>query len=265
MAKFDPSTIVLTGASGGIGTALALEYATPGRHLVLIARDPHRLDMLAENVRRKGAEAETAALDIRDRAALHAFLAEADARRPVDLLIANAGVTAGLGAGRSREPDDASDRQFEINFRGTVNTITGLVEQMRARRRGHIALVASLAGLRALPDMPSYSASKAAVISYGHSLRGWLAADGVGVTILCPGFVTSPMSARHKGAKPFEITAEDAARRMRRAIERQRSLHAFPFLLATGIRLQGILPPRLSDYFMKPFAAEIEDDPRFRD
>lgn len=263
MAARNPEVIVLTGASGGIGTALARELARPGRRLALIARDTEKLDALADVVREKGAEAETAALDIRDRDALHAFLADLDARHPVDLVIANAGVTAGLGPGRSREADHEADRQIDINYRGAVNTVTGVVEPMRLRGRGQIVLVASLAGMRALPDMPSYSATKAAVIAYGHSLRGWLAPFGVDVTIICPGFVTSPMSARHKGSKPFEMPAEKAAVKMRRAIEKRKAFYAFPFILATGIRLQNLLPARISDLFMGGFAADIEEDPRY--
>jgi short-subunit dehydrogenase len=256
--------IVLTGASGGIGVALAAELAAPGRKLVLIARDTVKLQSLAEALSGTGCDVETAALDVRDRDALHAFLSDLDARHPVDLVIANAGVTAGLGPNRSREGDEEADRQLDINYRGAVNTVTGVVEAMRLRGKGQIVLVASLAGMRALPDMPSYSASKAALIAYGHSLRGWLKPFGVDVTIICPGFVTSPMSARHKGAKPFEISAEKAARKMRRAIEKQRAFYAFPFLLATGIRLQNLLPARVSDLFMGGFEAEIDEDPRFK-
>jgi len=260
----EPKVIVLTGASGGIGEALALEYADPGVHLALIARDEGKLETLAGRVREAGASAEVAALDVRDREALHGYLTDLDTRHPVDLVIANAGVTAGLGAGRSRERDDDFDRLMDINYRGAVSTVTGLVEQMRVRRRGQIVLIASLAGMRALPDMPSYSATKAALIAYGHSLRGWLDPFGVRVTILCPGFITSPMSARHKGSKPFEMRADKAARHMRKVISKGRAFNAFPFLLATGIRLQGLLPARISDLFMKPMAADIEVDPRYR-
>ncbi|MBD8875160.1 SDR family NAD(P)-dependent oxidoreductase [Roseibium polysiphoniae] len=256
--------IVMTGASGGIGVALAHELARPNRKLVLIARDREKLEALAAAVSEQCAAVETAALDVRDRDALHSFLADLDARHPVDMIIANAGVTAGLGPNRSREGDAEADRQLDINYRGAVNTVMGVVEAMRLRGRGHIVLVASLAGMRALPDMPSYSASKAAVIAYGHSLRGWLKPFGVDVSIICPGFVTTPMSARHKGSKPFEMSAEKAARKMRQAIERKRAFYAFPFVLATGIRLQNLLPARISDLFMGGFKAEIEEDPRFR-
>lgn len=263
MAASDPKTIVLTGASGGIGVALARELAAPGRHLALIARDEQRLAELAREVEALGAEVETAAIDVRDRDALHAYLADLNSRRPVDLVIANAGVTGGLGPNKSREPDNLTDRQIEVNYRGAVHTVSGIVEPMRLRGRGQIVLVASLAGMSPLPEMPSYSASKAAVIAYGHSLRGWLKPFGVDVTILCPGFITTPMSARHKGYKPFEMPVEKAAQKMRRAIEQRRAFYAFPFLLATGIWLQGFLPPRIADLFMKSYAVRIEDDPRY--
>lgn len=258
-------TVVLTGASGGIGEALAKRMAKPGRHLVLIARDQARLDALKAQVENLGATAETISLDQRDTDAIRAAFADLNARMEIDLLIANAGVTAGLGPKKSAEPLDGLDRQVDINLRGTMHTVTGVVEGMRARRRGHIVMLASLAGMRALPDMPTYSATKAGVIAYGHSLRCWLKRDRVNVTVICPGFVTSPMSARHKGPKPFEMSADKAADKMWRAIEAKRAFFAFPFLLAWGIRLQNLLPPRIGDLFMGGFAATVEPDPKYEE
>lgn len=257
------NVIVLTGASGGIGRALALELAQPGTYFALIARDADRLQPILQEVCAKGASGEVAAIDIRERAQLHDYLLDLDARHPVDVVIANAGVTAGLGPDRTRESDADCERLTEINYQGVVNTVTGIVDAMQKRGRGQIVLISSLAGMRALPDMPSYSATKAAVIAYGHSLRGWLKPFGVSVTIICPGFVTTPMSARHKGSKPFEMSAEKAARLMRRAMERRKAFFAFPFVLALGIRLQNLLPPVLGDLFMGGFAADIEADPRY--
>lgn len=257
--------IVLTGASGGIGEALAREFSGAGTYFALIARDETRLLPLLAELRSTGSDGEAKAIDIRDRDALHAYLGDLDARKPVDLVIANAGVTAGLGPNRTREPDEDSDRQIDVNYRGVVNTVTGVIDGMQKRGRGQVVLVSSLAGMRALPDMPSYSATKAALIAYGHSLRGWLKPFGVSVTIICPGFVTSPMSARHKGAKPFEMPADQAAVLMHRAIAKRKAFYAFPFLLALGIRLQNLLPTRLGDLFMGGFDVEIEQDPRYRD
>ncbi|MES0882357.1 SDR family NAD(P)-dependent oxidoreductase [Roseibium sp. SCP14] len=257
--------IVLTGASGGIGQALAKEFAKPGIFLALIARDENRLQPLLNDIRALGAEGEIAAIDIRERIGLHAYLQDLDQRHPIDIIVANAGVTAGLGPNRSRESDEDSDRQIDVNYRGVVNSVTGVTDGMQKRRQGQVVLISSLAGMRSLPDMPSYSATKAAVIAYGHSLRGWLKPFGISVTIICPGFVTTPMSARHQGAKPFEMPAERAARLIRKAIERRKAFYAFPFLLALGIRLQNMLPPVLGDLFMSGFEAEIEQDPRYKE
>jgi len=255
--------IVLTGASGGIGQALARELAEPGTFFSLIARDETRLEPLLAELRASGCDGEVRAVDIRDRDALHAYLRDLDQRHPVDLVIANAGVTGGLGPNRTREADADSDRQIDVNYRGVVNTVTGAIDAMQQRRRGQVVLISSLAGMRALPDMPSYSATKAALIAYGHSLRGWLKPFGISVTIVCPGFVTTPMSARHKGAKPFEMPADKAARLMVRAIVKKKAFYAFPFLLAFGIRLQNLLPAKLGDLFMGGFDVEIEQDPRY--
>ncbi len=240
--------------------ALARAYSGPGIVLGLTGRDPERLEAVAETCRAAGSTVSTKRVDIRDRPALHAWLAAFDKDHPIDLVIANAGVTAGLGAGRSRESDADADRLTDINYKGVVHTVSGVVERMRSRRAGQIALVSSLAGLRALPDMPSYSATKAAVVAYGDSLRGWLAPSGISVSVICPGFVTSPMSARHRGSKPFEISAERAAAIIRRDLERRRPLIAFPWPLVLGIRLNRMLPARVGDFFMTGFAAEIEPD-----
>ncbi|UES51302.1 SDR family NAD(P)-dependent oxidoreductase [Roseibium aggregatum] len=265
MAGETQKVIVLTGASGGIGQALAREYAGPGIYFALIARDEARLEALLKEIRELGADGEISAIDIRDREALHGYLSDLDARHPVDLVIANAGVTAGLGPNRTRETNADSDRQIDVNYRGVVNTLTGLVDNMQKRRQGQLVLISSLAGMRALPDMPSYSATKAALIAYGHSLRGWLKPFGISVTIICPGFITSPMSARHNGAKPFEMPASKAAALMRQAIDRRKPFYAFPFLLAWGIRLQNLLPTKIGDLFMGGFDVTIDQDPRYRE
>ena len=256
-------TIALTGASSGIGAALAAELAGPGVRLALAGREAARLEDVAAACRSKGAAVvETALVDVRDRAALHAWLAAVDAAGPVDVLIANAGVSAGLGPKKSRESDEDVRRLVEVNLIGAIDTVSGLVEAMRARRCGQIVIVASVAGLRGYPAMPTYSATKAALIAYGEAIRGWLRPSGVTVTVVCPGFVTSPMSARHRGSKPFEMPVEKAAKIIVRGIAGKRAVVAFPFLLALGARLSRLLPAALSDRAFEPFAAKIERDPR---
>lgn len=255
-------TIVLTGASGGIGAALAGALARPGVRLLLTGRDASRLAAVAAAAAARGAEVEALCLDVTDREGLAAALAAFDAAGPVDLLIANAGISSGLGPGRSAEPPDAARRVFAVNLDGMLNTVEPLLPAMAARGRGQIALMSSMAALRPLPDMPAYSASKAAVRAWGTSLRGWLRPRGVAVTVICPGFVTSPMSARHRGAKPFEIDADRAAAIILRGLARRRAYVTFPWPLALLTWLDNRLPPALSDWFLRGFAAEILPDDR---
>ncbi|MDJ0932165.1 SDR family NAD(P)-dependent oxidoreductase [Breoghania sp.] len=253
---------MITGASGGIGSELARAFAGPGVSLALIARDAQRLEPLARECEAAGATVALAGIDVRDRAGLHAFLQAHDTDHPVDLLISNAGVTCGLGAGRSRETDEDAEWLAEVNYKGAVHTVSALVERMRARRAGRIVLMSSLAGMRGFPDMPSYSATKAALIAYGESLGGWLRRDRVGVTVICPGFVTSPMSARYMGAKPFEISAAKAAQIIKQAAEKGKPFRAFPLPLALGIRLSKFLPAWASDLCYAPMSADVARDPR---
>ena len=252
--------IVLTGASGGIGQALAGELASPGVSMLLIGRNATRLTATAEAARSRGVQAETALIDVRDTEAMARQLTEFDAATPVDLVIANAGISIGLLPGQEPEDRTASRRVLEINYGGALNTIEPLLPTMIRRGSGHIVLMSSLAALRPLPDMPSYSASKAAIRAYGISLRGWLEPRGVRVTVVSPGFVTSRMSKRHHGFKAFEVSAEHAARIIRRGLERNRALITFPWQLAFGIWLGDWLPPRISDIFARRFPAEIEPE-----
>ena len=255
-------SIVLTGASGGIGRALAVALAGPGVRLLLTGRDRERLDASAAAAVARGAVVETVLVDVTDGAALAAALTAFDAVAPVDLLIANAGVSSGLEPGRRPEPPDRARRVIAVNLDGMLNTVEPLLPAMAQRGRGQIALMSSLAALRPLPDMPAYSASKAAVRAWGTSLRGWLGPQGVAVTVICPGFVTSPMSARHRGFKPFEIGADRAAGIILRGLVRRRAYITFPWPLALLTWLDNRLPTAVSDWFVRGFAADILPDDR---
>lgn len=252
--------VVLTGATGGLGRAFAEALAAPGRPMLLLARDAARLAALADRLAGLGAEPRIAALDLRDHAALADRLAAFDARAPVELLIANAGVSAGRRPDGSAEGGEAARRVIATNLLGTVNTVEPLLPAMRARRRGRILLVSSLAALRPLPAMPAYGASKAGIRAYGTALRGALAGSGVGVTVACPGFVDTPMSRRHRGPRPFEVPPERAVRRMLAAAARGRALVSFPWPLVALAWLGARLPPGLSDRAVRRFDAVIEPE-----
>jgi short-subunit dehydrogenase len=212
MATPSFTNIVITGASSGIGAALARCYARPGVTVGLIGRDPARLSAAAADVRGAGGVAQEGALDLRDRAALASFLQEFDAQHPIDLLIANAGVLDGRRADGTIEDADMARRVIEINLLGAIDTLHAVLPGMRRRKRGHIALVSSLAGLAPVTDAPAYSASKAGLLSYGRALRAALAGETIAVSVVCPGYVTSAMTDTHIGKQPGKISAEAAAR-----------------------------------------------------
>jgi short-subunit dehydrogenase len=252
-------TILITGASSGIGKALARRYAREGCRLALLGRHEQRLADVAGECRALGADITTAAIDVRDRAALATWIEDFDRAAPVDLVIANAGVMEGRRPGGDIEPADAAYRAFETNTLGMFNTVQPLLPTMMARGRGQIAIVSSIAGFTPLPDAPSYSASKSAVINYGLSLRALLGPHGIRVSVICPGFVDTPMIQRESGAKPFKMTAEKAAELICRGLERDRALIVFPRLFALMTRIGGLLPDRIRRWTMAPFRFTVSD------
>jgi short-subunit dehydrogenase len=242
-------SLLITGASSGIGEALALEYAAAGVTLALTGRDAARLADVAGRCRGRGAAVLADIVDVTDRAAMAAFVARADAAAPLDLVIANAGVSSGL---RDLAGIDAHVRDiFAVNVEGVFNTLHPAIACMAPRRRGQLAIVASLAAFRGMPGAAAYSASKAAVRVYGEGLRGRIARDGLRLSVVCPGFVRSRMSARNGFPMPFLIDAEQAARSIRRGLERDRGRIAFPLPLYAAVWLLAALPDRLIDWFTR--------------
>jgi short-subunit dehydrogenase len=236
------SNIVITGASSGIGAALAKYYARPGIALGLIGRDPARLNAVAGQARVAGAVVEEGLFDLRDRAALLNFLTGFDGVNPIDLLIANAGVLDGRRADGSIEHADMARRVIEINLLGAVDTLHAVLPAMRTRGWGHIVLVSSLAALSPLPDAPGYSASKAGLMAYGQAMRAAVALDNVRVTVVCPGYVTSAMTDTHIGDHPLKISAEKAARLIGAGIIRNRAVIGFPLPLYLLALISPLFP-----------------------
>ena len=242
-----PQSILITGASSGIGKALAREYAAAGTHLALAGRNPDRLEETAALCRGMGATVTIGQIDVRDRKALSAWVRAVDDEHPIDLAIANAGITSGTGMGRLREDPDIARNVIATNLVGTINTIDPLVERMSARGRGRIAVVGSINAVRGLPYCPSYSASKAAIHAYAESLRSALARHGVGVTIVAPGFIETQLNEQIISPKPLQISAERAARRIRRGLDRGKPMIIFPRMLYYGLLLSHLFPRRLTD------------------
>jgi len=236
--------VFLTGASSGIGEALARHYAARGARLGLVARRADRLEALRESL---PGGADTYVADVRDLGALQAAAADFLAKHgPPDLVIANAGISHGT----STEHADDSDvfRQvLDINVVGMVNTFHPFVAAMRKAGRGTLAGVASVAGYRGMPGAGAYSASKAAAIRYLESLRVELRGTGVRVATICPGYIDTPMTVKNPYPMPFIIPAEDFARRFARALDSGKTYAVIPWQMAIVAKLLAVLPNALFD------------------
>jgi short-subunit dehydrogenase len=250
-------SIVITGASSGLGARLATLYAGPQTALGLIGRNEARLGMIATRCAAAGATVECAALDVTDGAALAAWLVEFDRAHPVELLIANAGIEFGPDPESPCESAELTLRQIAVNLAGAVQTIAPLVPAMCQRRGGRIAAIASIAAYRGLPDNPGYCASKAGLRAYAEALRPRLQPHGIGVTIVCPGFFASPMSDRWDGPKPLLWSGERAARRVKRGIDQGRARISFPWPLALALRFCDLAPASIGDAIMRGFRFRI--------
>ena len=250
-------TVVITGASSGIGRALALRYARDGARLGVLGRDEGRLGEVEAECRKLGADVRSGAVDVRDRKGMRAWLEDFDAAWPVDVVIANAGIMAGSPGDGEVELAQASHAVIETNVIGVLNSIHPLLPRMISRGRGQIGIISSLAGYIPLSDSPSYCASKAAVLNYGLALRGAVEGKGVRVSVVCPGYVATPMMAQETGWKPFEMTAETAADRALRGLEANRAVIAFPAILAAMSWIGGILPDRLRRLTARPFGFTV--------
>lgn len=240
-------SVVVSGASRGLGAALARDFAAPGVRLLLLARSAAALRAVAADCATRGAQVEIAALDIGDRAAVRAALTAFEAAGPVDLVVANAGTSAGTPPEGGAEPAAAAVRQVEINLLGAMHLVGPLLPGMLARGRGAVALIASVAAFRGLPDSPGYCASKAGLLAWGEALRAAHAAQGLRVTVVCPGYFDSAMGDRYIGARPLRMTLEAAAARTARAIRAGRARAVFPAPLGWLLRLLALLPAPLGD------------------
>lgn len=242
------SSILITGGSSGIGRALAIDLANPGVRITLTGRDQDRLDGAVQACRAKGAEAEGHILDVTDSRALARLIDAADKARPLDLVIANAGISGGAG---SDDKDADQTRQIiDINITGVINTVLPAAAAMRAHGRGRIGIVSSLAGFRGMPTAPAYSTSKVAVKAWGDAIRPGLAKDGVGLSMIYPGFVESRISDANNFPMPMLMKAPRAAQIIHRGLAAGKHAIAFPWPMVLIMRLLGALPRPLFDALM---------------
>jgi len=232
---------VVTGASSGIGWSLAKRLASAGYKVGLLARRQEKLVALADEIRQAGGTAAIAAADVGDRGqVLAAVQSLRQELGPVDLVIANAGV----GMPTLLNPLNISDieRMMQVNVLGVVYSIESVLPEMLQRGSGHLAAVSSLAAYKGLPGESAYCASKAAVSVYLEGLRIQLRGKGIAVTTICPGFVRTPMTAANEFHMPGLLEADEAARRIVRAIRRRRKVYNFPIGLSLLMKVTRWLP-----------------------
>jgi short-subunit dehydrogenase len=243
-----PRHVAITGASSGMGGALAKLYAAPGRTLSLAGRNAERLAAVAEACRSRGATVDTAAVEVTDARLMDDWLERRDDSLPIDMVFANAGIGgAGVMSGPRGESGDVARHVFMVNTIGVVNAVTPLLPRMIERRRGHLVLMGSIAGAIGLPHSPAYSASKAAVRMYGDGIRRMVRHHGVRVTNVLPGFVDTPMGESLEMHRPFLWTAEQAAEKIARDVARGAAQCIFPWPLRVSTALQAFVPVPIAD------------------
>lgn len=238
--------VLVTGASSGIGRALAVACAAPGVALHLGGRDAGRLAATAAACAAAGAEARPQVVDVRDRDAMAGWIAGAGR---LDLVFANAGISAGTGG--STEPADQARAIFETNVTGVLNTALPALAAMAAQApgpdglRGRIAVIASLAAFIAVPGAPAYCASKAAVQRWAEALDATERRRGIRLHAVCPGYIRTPMTDANAFPMPLLMEPEAAARQTLAGIAAGRVRIAYPFPTYLAARIGGALPPGL--------------------
>ena len=261
----DPRSILITGASSGIGEALARHYAAPGITLHLGGRNAERLEAVARGCREAGAEVLTWNGEVTDAEGMRQWISQSDVHHPLNLVIANAGVA--LGSSRVGGLHRAAVDSFDVNVGGVFNTVHPALEVMSQRRPypvgdAQVALMSSIMGYAGMARSPAYSSSKAAVKHYGQALRGAFRGTGIGVTVICPGYVGTPLVAGNRSPMPFLVPVDRAAQVIARGLARNKARITFPWQMVLLGRLVINLPNFLMDRLNQPWGVpRLENQP----
>jgi len=236
--------IMITGASSGLGEALALHYATHENRLVLIARREDRLSDVAQRCRDRGAEVEMIIADVNNFEWMRE-IAEHLSEQPIDRIILNAGVSVGHGGGVT--PFEDFERLFKTNFLSIHALLEPIIPKLMEQKKGEIVFISSLASLFTMPTSIAYSSSKRALNAYAEGLHYQLKPYGITVITILPGFIESEMTQKNHFKMPFYMSTEKGVARITHAIERKKIRYAFPFRFALMIRIVSLLPQSLRD------------------
>jgi short-subunit dehydrogenase len=242
----DYRTALITGASSGIGRALALALAAEGTRVYVAARRKSQLDALVDEIKNAGGQAEALVLDVADADHTQSVVARLDARDPLDLVIANAGL--GDPTPAKKAPWPKVKQILDVNLTGAVATLYGALPGMIERNRGHLVGVASLAGFRGLPKFNAYSATKAALITFLESTRVDLHKTDVYVTTVCPGWVRTEMTAKMKSSLLVDL--DDAVATILRALHKRAPMCAFPAGTSMAMRALSNLPDSIYEFLV---------------
>ncbi|MBN8828569.1 MAG: SDR family NAD(P)-dependent oxidoreductase [Sphingobacteriia bacterium] len=235
------SHILITGASSGIGKALAYAYADPSNHLYLIGRNEERLKEVSEECAKKGANVNYKVINVIDFTLLNDFIKSLP---QIDIVFANAGISAGTSKGR--ESYKQIKEIFDINLYGVINTITPAYELMLNKgTKGHVVIISSIAGINPLPSCPAYSSSKAAIRYYGIALGMELKKYNINVTVVNPGFIITPMTEVNNFHMPFLLSAEQAAKIIKKKLSSKPLQINFPFIMYAIAAFINYLPLKI--------------------
>lgn len=254
----NPREILITGASSGLGKALALCYAQDKCSLHLFGRDHKRLKEVSDLCIKKGAKSKIYLIDICQKELLFQTMEQINKENDLDIIIANAGISAGtLG---KAESEIQVNEIFATNLNGVLNTILPWCKFFEEKRKGQIVIVSSLAGITGLPSCPAYSASKGAVRMFGEGLRGVMQRSGVGVTVLLPGYIKTPMTDVNNFPMPFIISADYAASIIKRKLKRNPARIAFPLTLYFSLLLLNSVMLPFKDLILRKLPGKKPKD-----
>lgn len=238
--------VLITGASSGIGEAMAQYYAASGaENLFICGRNKERLEAVKQQCEKLGAKVYASLIDVTDREKMQAWIIQSNKKAPLNLVLANAGVAS------LKEEDENIYNTFNTNIFGVLNTVQPAIN-LFSKRRGKsvkaIAMLSSIAGYHGLAGCPSYSASKACVKTYGEALRVYWAPKNIQINVICPGFVRSRITEKNTCPMPFFMEAEKAAHIIGRGLENNVGLIAFPWPMRFAVWLLSVLPNPISSF-----------------